>query len=80
VREGRALWFGSGMSPRGSCIKCLAFGASVFGMGVGVTFRGDWRMRALTSSMTLFIEEFLAEWAIRRWGLVGESRSLWVCL
>lgn len=34
----------------------------------------------ITIAMHESIDEFIAEWAIRKWGLVGGSKSAWVRL
>lgn len=39
------------------------------------SWRSDWIVRTLTSSMSQPIDEFTAEWAIRRWGLGGARGS-----
>jgi hypothetical protein len=46
----------------------------------GEPLRGDWLIRALTSSIHYFIVRFISEWAIRMWGLFGGKRSLRVHL
>jgi hypothetical protein len=39
-----------------------------------VQMRDDWIMRALTLLMGTSIDEFIAEWAIRKWSPVGYWR------
>jgi hypothetical protein len=42
--------------------------------------RGDWITMVLTSLVTYSIDEFIAEWTIRRQGLVGSTWLLGTCL